>query len=93
MPKNPKGIIFIQKGKKPHKALGLVIDEPGRWGVASISKKFGWDIYDFKKAIKKLEGKGLVTTDKMKKLYPTSLGESVYNDTFLHRDRLDKKIG
>ena len=45
-----------------------------------------------KKAIKKLEGKGLVTADKMKKLYPTDLGERVYKDTFLHRDRPDKKL-
>ena len=92
MPRNPKGLIFIQKGKKPHICLGMVIEEPGRWVVASISKKFGWDIYDLKKAIKKLEGKGLVTADKMKKLYPTDLGERVYKDTFLHRDRPDKKL-
>ena len=90
MPKNPRGLVFIQKGKKPHVCLGMVIEEPGKWGVISISKKFGWDAYDLKKAIKKLEKKFLVTTNNLKKLYPTDLGERVYSDTLLHRERPDK---
>jgi hypothetical protein len=46
----------------------------------------GWNIYDFKKIVKKLIGKGLIES-KANKLYPTDVGCTVYKDTLLHRAR------
>lgn len=86
MPKNPQGRVFIHVNKRPHKTLGIVIDEPGKWGKISLARAHGWDIYDFKKIVRKLIEKGLVET-KANKIYPTDLGCVVYRDTFLHRKR------
>ena len=86
MPKNPHNRIFIQVDKRPHVALGLIINHPGKWGRLSLARKRGWDVYDFKKTIRKLERKGLIES-RGTKLYPTDLGLVVYRDTFLHRVR------
>jgi predicted transcriptional regulator len=86
MPKNPHNRLFIQRNKKPHAALGLIIASPGKWGKMSLARSMGWNIYDFKKIVKKLIGKGLIES-KANKLYPTDVGCTVYKDTLLHRAR------
>ena len=86
MPRNPHNRVFIQRNKKPHATLGLIIASPGRWGKMSLAREMGWDIYDFKKIIRKLVSKGLIES-KANKLYPTDVGHIVYKDAFLHRDR------
>lgn len=86
MPKNPSNKTFLHKGKKPHICLGLAILSPGKWGVSTISKHYGWDIYDLKKAILKMESKGLLTISR-RKIYATSLGSLVYHETLEHMPR------
>ena len=86
MPKNPTNRIFLHKGKKPHTCLGLAISSPGRWGVSTISRCFGWDIYDIKKAVLKMEAKGLLVIKK-RKIYATEFGSIVYYETLEHMPR------
>tara|TARA_R110000824_G_scaffold333773_1_gene520317 strand:- start:84 stop:344 length:261 start_codon:yes stop_codon:yes gene_type:complete len=86
MPKNPLNRVFLHASKRPHLALGLIISHPGKWGKMSLARKKGWDVYDFKKTVRKLERKGLIES-RGSKLYPTDLGLSVYRDTLLHRLR------
>ena len=83
MPKNPTNRIFLHKGKKPHICLGLAITSPGRWGVSTISRSFDWNLYDLKKAVIKMEAKGLVVI-KNRKLYATEFGTVVYAETLDH---------
>lgn len=86
MPKNPSNKVFLHRGKKPHICLGLAITSPGRWGIASISRSFGWDVYDLKKAVLKMETKGLVVI-RRRKIYATEFGATIYSETFEHIDR------
>ena len=87
MPKNPKGLIFLQKNKRPHITLGMAVKEPGKWGRLTIARQHGWNIYVFKKTIDKLIKKGLVVV-KLNKLWPTELGSKVYNETPQNPDYL-----
>lgn len=86
MPKNPTNKLFLHKGKKPHVCLGMVIETPGRWGIATIARHCGWDIYDLKKAILKMKDKGLLIIIK-RKLYPTESGVMIYSETLEHMTR------
>ena len=86
MPKNPSNKVFLHRGKKPHICLGLAIASPGRWGIPSISTSFGWDVYDLKKVVLKMEAKGLVEV-RRRKLYATEFGVMVYAETLEHIDR------